>query len=238
MLCRLVQRFASTVDPAEMQRFAVYKWWNPNNVLHPFSDLRAEYIKTRLQVQNFKGLRILDVGCGGGIMSERLGRLGASIVGIDPSQEAINVASLHLPKVLKENVEYRNCELSAVDEKFDVVLASEVIEHVTDPQVFLNDLSGKVKDNGAVFLTTVSKTPESWLLGIVASEYVLKIVDPGTHQWEKFISPEDLTRMCNLSGLEVHHSNGWFVDFLKFRAFFTSYSRLGYLFHCTKPPSQ
>jgi polyprenyldihydroxybenzoate methyltransferase / 3-demethylubiquinol 3-O-methyltransferase len=230
---KLLRRI-STIDPSETFKFSQYKWWNEKNALHPFADLRIEYIKKRLGVSNFSGLKILDIGCGGGIMTERLGRLGGEVLGIDPSQEAINTALDHLPSNLKSRVSFKNCEIPEVDGKYDIVLASEVIEHVNDPQQFLKDLSEKVNDSGSVFITTVSRNIESWVLGILISEYVLGIVEPGTHKWEKFINPEELSSFCKASGLEIADQQGWILNLCSFKASFTSHERLGYLAHCLK----
>jgi polyprenyldihydroxybenzoate methyltransferase / 3-demethylubiquinol 3-O-methyltransferase len=227
-------RLFSTVDPAETSRFASYDWWSQKNVLHPFSDLRVEFMQTSLKKTRFSGLSLLDVGCGGGIMSERLGRLGGSVLGIDPTSEAISVAQDHLPHSLSSKVRYLNCELDQVPETFDVVLASEVIEHVVDPERFLTDAASRVKENGSLFITTVNRTPEAWLLGIILSEYVLRIVEPGTHQWEKFIAPEEVARIGKKAGLHMQSCKGWFLDYFRFKAFFTDCDRLGYLMHFTK----
>ena len=230
---KLIRRL-STVDPSESVKFAQYKWWNPRTALHPFSDIRIEYMKNRLGLKSFNGLRILDIGCGGGIMTERLARLGGQVTGIDPSQEAIDVAEAHLPRVLRSRVQYQNCEVTDVKDTFDVVIASEVIEHVTDPRQFVSEVTEKVADNGSLFMTTVSRTMESWVLGIVVSEYVLGIVEPGTHQWEKFVNPEELTEMCRDAGIEVMDRQGWILNPVSFKASFTNYEKLGYLFHCLK----
>ena len=115
-------------------------------------------------------------------MTERFARLGADVTGIDPTQEAIDVATNHLPSALKARVNYKKCEVADINEKFDIVLASEVIEHVTDPKVFMKEISCKANDEGNVFITTVNRTTQSWVLGIIVSEYILGIVEPGTHQ--------------------------------------------------------
>ena len=167
-------------------------------------------------------------------MTERLGRLGATVTGIDPTQEAINTASLHLPSNLKKNVNYIKCELSDVNETYDVVLASEVIEHVNNPGVFIKEVSEKINKEGSAFITTISRNVESWLFGIVLSENLLRIVEPGTHQWDKFINPDELIRMCTDNGLEVMDQQGWMLDIFRFKTFLTSYDRIGYLVHCLK----
>lgn len=229
----LLRRF-SNVDPAETLKFSLYKWWSPRNALHPFSDLRIQYIKNRLGLQTFSGLNILDIGCGGGLMTERFARLGGNVTGIDPTDEAIITAKNHLPSVLKGKVKYLQCEVSEITEKYDIVIASEVIEHVNDPKKFVSEIAEKVSENGSIFITTVSRTSESWILGILISEYVLGIVEPGTHQWEKFINPDELRLMCQDNGLEVMDRQGWVLNPVNFKASFTDYEKIGYLFHCLK----
>ena len=229
-----LRRLFTTVDPKETLRFAEYKWWSSSNVLHPFSDLRVQFIKEQTSSNTLNGFEILDVGCGGGLLTERMARLGGRVVAIDPTTEAIEVAKSHLPKYLTDRVAYQNCDLTSVSQSFDIVVASEVIEHVSDSKLFITQLSEKIKPGGHLFLTSVSKTWEAWFLGIFVSEQILRIVEPGTHQWEKFINPSDLIKDCEASQLQFIHKKGWFVDLLKYQTFFTDYDRLGYLLHFIK----
>eukprot|EP00358_Blepharisma_japonicum_P001031 CAMPEP_0202947484 /NCGR_PEP_ID=MMETSP1395-20130829/11648_1 /ASSEMBLY_ACC=CAM_ASM_000871 /TAXON_ID=5961 /ORGANISM="Blepharisma japonicum, Strain Stock R1072" /LENGTH=128 /DNA_ID=CAMNT_0049648785 /DNA_START=186 /DNA_END=569 /DNA_ORIENTATION=- len=128
-------------------------------------------------------MKILDVGCGGGLVTERLARLGGTVVGIDPTPEAIDVAQDHLPTHLKDKVQYKNCEVVEVEGTYDLVIASEVLEHVNSPDVFLKQVADRAIPGGSVILTTVNRTIESYLLAIYAAENVLGIVEPGTHNW-------------------------------------------------------
>ena len=225
----------STVDPKETTRFSTYKWWNPKNALHPFTDVRVSYLKKMLnlkEVKPFENMRILDIGCGGGLISERLGRLGGRVLGIDPTPEAIEVAKAHLPPYLRSRVEYENIELSQVNGTFDLVIASEVIEHVLNPGQFLKDISERAESN--VFISTVNRTPEAYWVGIWAAENVLGIVEPGTHDFSKFLTPEELKNYCQEANLEVVDLKGWFLDYLRFKAFEVDTLRIGYMAHCTK----
>lgn len=231
-----LRRF-TTVDPKEQIIFSGYKWWNSDNALHPYTDVRIKFIKDHLGLEGakpFTNVRVLDVGCGGGIVSERLGRLGATVLGVDPTPEAIEAANEHLPSYLREKVKYRNCEVSQVEGTFDLVVASEVIEHVSDPKEFLKQVSLRASPGGSVFLSTVNRTIESWLLAIIAAENIIGIVEPGTHSWDKFITPEELDQMCRDSNLDIKDTKGWFLDIMNFKALEVDNNRIGYMCHCIK----
>ena len=190
-------------------------WWEPQGPfeqLHAITPLRMAYLKEKIGVQfrrpetdlnPFLGLRILDVGCGGGILCEPLARMGAEVTGIDLVQENIDIAQAHaegmgLPiTYLSSGVE----DLSHDIPLFDVVVASEIIEHVTDQQGFLRACVARLRPGGGMMVTTFNKTLKSYLLGVFAVEYVLKWAPRGTHSWDKFISPQDLSRMLTSLGL-------------------------------------
>jgi 2-polyprenyl-6-hydroxyphenyl methylase/3-demethylubiquinone-9 3-methyltransferase len=151
----------------------------------------------------FQGLRILDVGCGGGLLCEPLARLGAEVVGIDPVEESIEVARHHAAQMNLSPM-YLPCSIEDLPENlplFDVIIASEIIEHVTDPHAFINACVARLKPSGGMVLTTFNKTLKSYLLGIVAAEYVLGWAPRGTHSWNQFISPQDLSQLLSSVGL-------------------------------------
>uniref|UniRef100_A0A8C2DHZ4 Ubiquinone biosynthesis O-methyltransferase, mitochondrial n=1 Tax=Cyprinus carpio TaxID=7962 RepID=A0A8C2DHZ4_CYPCA len=215
-LTRLNVRAVSqtTVDPAEVRKFQAMasKWWDLQGefaVLHCMNDLRVPFIRDNLLnvhgVQQLgkplAGLRILDVGCGGGVLSEPLGRLGADVLGIDPVEDSVRTAELHssYDPDLRERVRYQACTLEELAEEevegFHAVVASEVVEHLADLDAFASCCQQVLKPGGSLFITTLNKTNLSYVFGIVAAEQLLRIVPSGTHDWEKFISPEDLERL-------------------------------------------
>ncbi|XP_069743236.1 ubiquinone biosynthesis O-methyltransferase, mitochondrial isoform X1 [Narcine bancroftii] len=224
---RMYSTSTTTVESGEMKKFQALsqKWWDRNGefaALHALNDLRVPFIRDTLLMYSEKihlgyplhGLRILDVGCGGGLLSEPLGRLGAVVVGIDPVEDNIRTAKLHqsFDPVLKAQVEYTACSLEEMTVKatnmFDAVVASEVVEHVNDLGTFIQCAAQVLKPEGSFFITTINKTFLSYAFAIVAAEHVLRIVPSGTHEWEKFISPEELERFLASSGFTVETING------------------------------
>uniref|UniRef100_G1P475 Ubiquinone biosynthesis O-methyltransferase, mitochondrial n=1 Tax=Myotis lucifugus TaxID=59463 RepID=G1P475_MYOLU len=220
---RLYSTSRTTVDSSEMKTFLAlaHKWWDEQGVyapLHSMNDLRVPFIrrdnllKTIANHQPGKplsGMKILDVGCGGGLLTEPLGRLGASVIGIDPVDENIKTAQRHksFDPVLDQRVEYRVCSLEEIVEEtaetFDAVIASEVVEHVIDLETFIQCCYQVLKPGGSLFITTINKTQLSYALGIVFSEQIAGIVPKGTHTWEKFVSPEKLESILESNGLSV-----------------------------------
>jgi len=203
----------NTRDVAELSHFNTYSatWWEeegPFRILHAITPLRMAFIKEKLsgyfqhsETMAFKNLRILDVGCGGGLLCEPLSRLGATVTGIDPLEDNIVVAREHAA-AMGLSITYMPCAIEDLSEDtppYDVIIASEIIEHVADPQGFLEACVKHLAPRGGMVVTTLNKTLKSYLLGILAAEYVLKWAPPGTHSWDKFMKPEDLSR--KLSGL-------------------------------------
>jgi 2-polyprenyl-6-hydroxyphenyl methylase / 3-demethylubiquinone-9 3-methyltransferase len=208
---------APTVDEAELARFAALagEWWDPRGKmapLHKFNPLRLGYIRDAAcqrfgrdakRLDCLSGLRFLDIGCGGGILSEPLARLGAEVVGADPAQENVAAARLHAA----ENgiaVDYRATTaeaLAEVEERFDVVLAMEVVEHVADLNLFVELTAGMVKPGGLMIAATINRTLKSFALAIVGAEYILRWLPRGTHQWDKFVTPNELEIALARGGL-------------------------------------
>jgi 2-polyprenyl-6-hydroxyphenyl methylase/3-demethylubiquinone-9 3-methyltransferase len=221
MVARTAQ---SSVDPREVERFArmAAKWWDPRGPmapLHKLNPLRVGYIRDRA-AERFgrdvklmgclKGLRILDIGCGAGILSEPLARLGAELVGIDPAAENIEVARLHASES-GVAVDYRATTaetLAEAGERFDVVLAMEVVEHVVDVPAFVATCAGMVKPGGLLVMATLNRTLKSFALAIVGAEYILRWLPRGTHQWDKFVKPEELETAIEAAGLQVIGERG------------------------------
>jgi len=190
-------------------------WWNvqgPFAQLHAITPLRMAFIKEKVGIhfrrlentpKPFQGLRILDVGCGGGILCEPLARLGADVTGIDPVAESIESAKNHAA-AMELPIAYLSCSLESLPENlplFDVIIASEIIEHVTDHRTFIKTCIAHLKPHGGMMVSTFNKTLKSYLLGIVAAEYVLQWAPQGTHSWDKFISPQDLSFYLSSLGL-------------------------------------
>ena len=201
----------TTVDKIEVDKFSKLadEWWNPNGKfkpLHLFNPARIEIIKETLinhfKLKNdvfrpLKNLKILDIGCGGGLLCEPLSRLGADMTGIDASENNINVAKLHA-KEMGLNIKYLHCAPEKLNfkNKFDVILNMEVVEHVANVNFFLKNCSNLIKKNGIMFVATINKNLKSYLFGIVGAEYILRWLPIGTHDWEKFLTPQDLEKIA------------------------------------------
>lgn len=213
-----------TIDPKEVAKFTAMAddWWNPNGQfkpLHKFNPTRLAYIRDRLckhyerdknAAQPLKGLRLLDIGCGGGLLSEPMARLGAEVVGADAAEANIKTAALHA-QAQGLDIDYRAItaeELCRAGEKFDVVLNMEVIEHVADPAAFIEACAAMLKPDGIMFLATLNRTVKSFALAIVGAEYVLRWLPRGTHDWHKFITPAELEAMTAKAGLDTLTSTG------------------------------
>ncbi len=215
---------ASTVDDAEVERFSrlAATWWDPRGPmapLHKFNPVRLTYIRDQAtarfardakKIDCLKDLRILDIGCGAGILSEPLARLGASMVGADPSAQNIEIARAHAAES-GLTIDYRATtaeELAAAGEQFDVVLAMEVVEHVTDVELFVSTCASMVKPGGLMISATLNRTLKSFALAIVGAEYVLRWLPRGTHQWDKFVTPRELETAIENAGLQVIGERG------------------------------
>jgi len=214
----------SSVDEAEVERFSRHAadWWNPRGpmaALHKFNPVRLAYIRDQAaacfnrdakKLDCLKGLRMLDIGCGGGILSEPLARLGADMLGADPSIDNIEVARAHAAKT-GASVDYHVTtaeDLAAAKESFDVVLAMEVVEHVADVDGFVDTCAAMVRPGGLMIAATLNRTLKSFALAIVGAEYVLRWLPRGTHQWDKFVTPRELETAIEDNGLRVIAERG------------------------------
>lgn len=215
---------ATTIDPAEVARFEQIAgtWWDPNGpmkVLHKFNPVRLAYIRDEAcrrfgrdprSARSLDGLTILDVGCGGGVLSEPLARLGAKVTGLDPAPTNISVAKLHAERA-GVPVDYRNETVEAVvarGETFDMVLAMEVVEHVADVQAFVDACAKAVKPGGCLAMATLNRTLRSFASAIVGAEYILGWLPKGTHEWDKFVTPDELSEAIGKTGFSVHDMTG------------------------------
>lgn len=209
---------ATSIDPAEVAKFEAMaaEWWDPNGKfkpLHMLNPCRLDYIVTQIAAQfgrdlkaplPFEGLRLLDIGCGGGLLSEPMARLGATVVGADAAPRNIPVAQLHAEQSGLE-IDYRNCaaeDLAASGEAFDVVLAMEIIEHVADPQGFVDTCASLLKSGGLMLCSTMNRNPKSYLMAIIGAEYVMRWLPKGTHEWSKFITPDELYDLIRKAALD------------------------------------
>ncbi len=218
----------STVDPSEVEKFSAMaaEWWDPKGkfgVLHKFNPVRLEFIREHV-VRHFKlddqcrrpfeGLQTLDVGCGGGLLCEPMARLGAEVTGIDPAEKNIKTASVHAGE-MELPVTYRAVtaeDLANEPKKFDVVLNMEVVEHVADVDLFMETSASLVKPGGLMFVATLNRTLKSFGLAIIGAEYVLGWMPKGTHQWEKFVTPEELEAGIRKGGMRIRDRSGVFFN--------------------------
>ena len=214
---------SSTVDPAEIAKFSRLsdEWWDPAGKmapLHKINPLRLAFIRDAAcrkfdrnarSLTCLEGLRVLDIGCGAGLLCEPLARLGAQVIGVDPSESNIAAAKLHADKS-HVAIDYRCTTLEEMDprERFDIVLAMEVVEHVVDVGAFLARCASVLKPGGLMVVSTLNRTWKSFALAIVGAEYVLRWLPRGTHQWEKFVTPEELAQHLENSRLGITEQAG------------------------------
>ena len=213
----------SSINNKEIEKFSkiAEEWWNPNGKfepLHKFNPIRISYIKENI-IKSFniiqknktplKNIKILDVGCGGGLLSEPMCRLGANVTGIDASKKNINVAKIHAKKnKLKIRYLCASPEKMKINKKFDVILNMEIVEHVEDLNFFLKSCSNLLKKDGIMFVATINKTLKSYAFAIVAAEYILRWLPVGTHEWEKFVKPDELIEILRINKIKLDKLDG------------------------------
>ena len=213
---------SNTINKLEIAKFSkiAAEWWSPNGKfkpLHKFNPIRIKYLKENI-IEHFKlkqtnsplkGLDILDIGCGGGLLSEPITRLGAKVTAIDASKKNIQVAKFHAKKNnLKINYLCSSPEKLNLNKKFDVVLNMEIVEHVEDLNFFIKKSSNLLKKNGLMFIATLNKTFKSYMFAIIGAEYVLRWLPIGTHDWEKFVKPDNLVSLAINSSLKLKKLSG------------------------------
>jgi 2-polyprenyl-6-hydroxyphenyl methylase/3-demethylubiquinone-9 3-methyltransferase len=214
-----------TVDPNEVAKFEAMaaEWWDPNGKFKPLhmlnpcrldyitSQIAAEYNRTLTEEKPFEGLRILDIGCGGGLLCEPMARLGATVVGVDAAERNIPVAMAHAAQS-ELDIDYRHGTAEAMvdaGEQFDVVLNMEVVEHVADPQGYLTACQQLLKPGGLMICSTINRNPKSFAMAIVGAEYVMRWLPKGTHEWSKFITPDELYDLIKGAGLSPVDRKGF-----------------------------
>ena len=218
-----------TIDKKEIEKFSriADEWWDVDGKfkpLHKFNPIRINYIKNNVaehfnissKSQPLKNIELLDIGCGGGLLSEPMNRLGAEVTGIDASDKNINIAKLHAKKS-NLKIEYICTSPENLDsnKKFDVILNMEIVEHVEDIDFFLKSCSELLKKNGIMFVATINKTFKSYVFAIVGAEYILRWLPIGTHEWEKFVNPEDLKKILIKYNLYLDKIDGMNFNLLK-----------------------
>ena len=219
----------NTINKKEIEKFSkiAEEWWNPEGKfkpLHKFNPIRISYIKENI-INTFKldynktplkNIKILDIGCGGGLLSEPMCRLGAKVTGIDASDKNIKIAKLHSKKNnLQINYFCSSPEKFEAKEKFDVILNMEIVEHVENVNFFLNSCSKLLKKNGIMFVATLNKTLKSYIFAIVGAEYILRWLPIGTHEWEKFLKPEELISILEKNNLRLDKVDGMNFNLIK-----------------------
>jgi 2-polyprenyl-6-hydroxyphenyl methylase / 3-demethylubiquinone-9 3-methyltransferase len=209
----------STINAAEIHKFEemAATWWDedgPMKVLHRFNPVRLRYIRDQafkhFGTRSLEGLTIADVGCGGGVLCEPLARLGAQVTGLDPAEKNISVARHHA-RLSELSIDYRTEHAEALvaqGQQFDIVLAMEVIEHVENPDFFVQSVSDLVKPGGLLFMATLNRTARSFAFAIIGAEYVLRWLPRGTHDWKKFVTPDEMRQMMMQQGLSVLDTHG------------------------------
>lgn len=214
----------TTVNDAEIAKFVAMaeEWWDPKGKfkpLHKFNPVRLTYIRDNLcahfgrdpnSIRPFEGLRILDVGCGGGLLCEPLTRLGAQVAGVDAAERNIAIAKIHAEQSGLD-IDYRATtseELVAANQSFDVVLNMEVVEHVDDVPLYMKSCADLVAPGGLMFTATLNRTARSWALAVIGAEYVLRWLPRGTHDWNKFLTPEEISAQLKRNGLNIAGQTG------------------------------
>ena len=212
----------NSINKKEIEKFSkiAEEWWDPNGKfkpLHNFNPIRIRYIKENI-IKDFKikssdkplkNIKLLDIGCGGGLLSEPMCRLGANVVGIDASKKNIEVAKFHAKKnKLKIDYKVASPEMLKNKTKFDVILNMEIVEHVNDLDFFIKESSKLLKKNGIMFIATLNKTLKSYVFAIVGAEYILKWLPIGTHDWEMFVKPKDLINISKKNNLSLKKLDG------------------------------
>jgi 2-polyprenyl-6-hydroxyphenyl methylase/3-demethylubiquinone-9 3-methyltransferase len=227
-------------DPSELQKFSdlAHRWWDPTSEfrpLHEINPLRLEWINSRIPLE---GKKVLDIGCGGGILAESMARKGATVTGIDLSEKALKVADLHsLESGIQVRYELIAAEALAEREagQYDVVTCMEMLEHVPDPASIVAACSQLVKPGGHVFFSTINRNPKSYMFAVIGAEYLLRLLPRGTHDYAKFITPAELSQFVRNSALQVETLRGMTYNPLTQIYSLNQDTSVNYLVACTRP---
>ena len=241
----------SSVDQAEIEKFSAMaaEWWDPTGKfkpLHKFNPVRLDYIRSTLcahfakdskSLRPFEGLSVLDIGCGGGLLCEPIARLGASVTGVDAAERNVKTATAHAAGQGLD-LHYRHGtaeEVLSEGAQFDLVLNMEVVEHVADVSSFMTSCAGLVKEGGLMIVATLNRTPKAFMLAIVGAEYVLRWLPAGTHQFEKFVKPEELRQPLSAAGMRIKGETGVSFNPLTDRWNLSRDMSVNYMLSATKP---
>jgi 2-polyprenyl-6-hydroxyphenyl methylase/3-demethylubiquinone-9 3-methyltransferase len=231
----------TNADPQELAKFSelAHRWWDTESEfrpLHQINPLRLDWIDNRAKLA---GTRVLDVGCGGGILSDSMARRGATVLGIDLAEKPLKVAQLHALEASTENVEYREVAAEALAAeapgRFDTVTCMEMLEHVPDPSAIVQACATLVRAGGWVFFSTINRNAKAFLFAIVAAEHVLQLLPKGTHEYARFIRPSELAQWCRNAGLELVETRGMEYNPVTRRYWFSADTSVNYLIACRKP---
>jgi 2-polyprenyl-6-hydroxyphenyl methylase / 3-demethylubiquinone-9 3-methyltransferase len=228
-------------DPQELAKFSelAHRWWDTESEfrpLHQINPLRLDWIDAHARIS---GTRVLDIGCGGGILSDSMARRGARVVGIDLASKPLKVAQLHALEAGTPNIEYREVAAEALAAEapgaFDTVTCMEMFEHVPDPSSIVAACAALTKPGGWVFFSTINRNPKAFLFAIVGAEHVLQLLPKGTHEYARFIRPSELAQWCRNAGLELADTRGMEYNPLTRRYWLSGDTSVNYLIACRKP---
>jgi 2-polyprenyl-6-hydroxyphenyl methylase/3-demethylubiquinone-9 3-methyltransferase len=231
----------TNADPQELAKFSelAHRWWDPDSEfrpLHQINPLRLDWIDG---LARLSGKRVLDVGCGGGILSDAMARRGADVLGIDLASKPLKVAQLHAMEAGTASVKYREVAAEALaaemPAQFDVVTCMEMLEHVPDPSSIVAACATLAKPGGWIFFSTINRNAKAFVFAIVGAEHVLKLLPKGTHEYARFIRPSELARWCRAAGLELTETRGMEYNPLSKRYWLSGDTSVNYLLACRKP---
>ena len=230
-------------DQAELAKFSAlaHQWWDLDGefaALHQINPLRLDWIDSTCPL---KGARVLDVGCGGGILADAMARKGADVLGIDLAEKSLKVAQLHALEAGTPHIAYRQISAEALADElpgqFDVVTCMEMLEHVPDPASIVRACAQLVKPGGWVFFSTINRNPKSFLLAIVGAEYLLNLVPRGTHEYARLLRPSELGQFCRAAGLDLQHSRGLEYNPITRRYRLSRDTSVNFMLAARKPPA-